>query len=152
MNNSAEHRRDHPGDTSAPAGTMRVRIIAASGFRLEEDAVRIVAEAENGAFCLLPRHRDFATSLVPGLFEFTTTEDTDYYLAVDEGLLVKSDGDVSVCTRHAVLGDDLETLQQVVDEEFAQLDDRERAARAAVARLEADFARRFLTLREHDHV
>lgn len=132
--------------------TMRLRVTATSGFQLDRVAVRVVAEGENGAFCLQPRHRDFATALTPGLLEFTTDADEDQFLAVDEGVLVKSGFDVMVCTRHAVCGDDLSTLQQVVEENFAVLDDRERAARSAVARLEADFARRFLMLRERDHV
>lgn len=128
---------------------MRLEVVAASGVRLEERVVRIVAEAENGSFCLLPRHRDFATSLVPGIIEFTSDQDRDHFLAVDEGVLVKAGPVVSVGTRHAVLGDDLSALEQVVEEQFARLDDREKLAREAVAQLEADFARRFLSLREH---
>lgn len=132
-----------------PAGTMTFKLVAASGFQFEKPAVRIVAEAENGSFCLLPRHRDFATSLVPGLLELTSEADHDFFLAVDEGMLVKTGSVVCVGTRHAVLGDDLGTLQSIVNEQYSRLDDRERAARAAVARLEADFARRFLSLRDH---
>ena len=115
---------------------------------LDGPALRIVAEAENGSFCLLPRHCDFAAALVPGLFEYTPDDDdgAERYLAVDEGLLVKSGADVYVSTRHAVVGEDLESLKRVVEEEFAALDERERAARAAVDRLEADFARRFMKL------
>jgi len=130
---------------------LRLLITAPSGFRLEETVLRIVAEAENGAFCLLPRHQDFASSLVPGVFEFTSTTGVEHFLAIDSGLLVKNGTEVSVCIRHAVRGDDLTTLKRIVDDEFAALDDRERAARSAVARLEADFTRRFLNLREHDH-
>ncbi len=134
------------------AGLMRLQISAPDRIVLEGPALRIVAEAENGSFCLLPRHRDFAAALVPGLFEYTPDDEEERYLAIDEGLLVKSGADVFVSTRHAIVGDDLESLKRVVEEEFATLDERERAARAAVARLEADFARRFMKLSEHDHV
>lgn len=131
---------------------MTLRVSSPTGFFLNESVVRIVAEAENGSFCLLPRHQDFTTSLVPGLLEFTAASGDENVLAIDEGLLVKVGDQVSLCTRHAVQGDDLESLRQVVDDEFARLDDRERAARAAVARLEADFARRFLNLQGQEHV
>ncbi len=134
------------------AGLMRLQISAPDRIVLDGPALRIVAEAENGSFCLLPRHRDFAAALVPGLFEYTPDDAGERYLAVDEGLLVKSGADVFVSTRHAVVGDDLESLKRVVEEEFAALDERARAARAAVARLEADFARRFMKLSEHEHV
>lgn len=131
------------------AAAMRLNVVAASGMRLDERVVRIVAEAENGSFCLLPGHRDFATSLVSGIIEFTSEDERDRFLAVDEGVLVKADTVVSVGTRHAVLGDDLAALNQIVEEQFARLDDREKLAREAVAQLEADFARRFLSLRDH---
>lgn len=132
--------------------SIRLTIVAPSGFRLVEDVVRVSTEAPNGCFGLLPGHRDMATSLVPGILEFETTNGLIRVVAIDEGLLVKSNSEVHVCALHAVVGDDLGTLQQVVEHEFAELDDRERATRSAVARLEADFAHRFLSLREHDHV
>jgi F-type H+-transporting ATPase subunit epsilon len=131
------------------ASVMRLEVVAASGVRMDERVVRIVAEAENGAFCLLPGHRDFAAALVPGIIEFTTEQNHDLFLAVDEGVLVKAGPVISVGTRHAVLGEDLSVLRQIVEEQFARLDDREKLARQAVAQLEADFARRFLSLRDH---
>jgi F-type H+-transporting ATPase subunit epsilon len=131
---------------------MQLQIVSTSGFRLEETVVKVIAEAQDGSFCLLPAHRDLATSLVPGLLEFETTVGRTRFAAVDEGLLVKSDSVVHICTLHAVVGDDLSTLEEIVRNEFTELDDRERATRSAVARLEADFAHRFLALREHDHV
>lgn len=131
---------------------LRMHVIATTGFRLDATVSRIVAEAENGSFCLLPRHRDFAAAIVPGVLEYVTDDGAERYLAVDEGLLTKADTDVFVCSRHAVASDDLSLLERVVAEEFAVLDARERAARTAVARLEADFARQFLSLREERHV
>ncbi len=131
--------------------TMRLRIVSPSGFSLTDEVVKVTAEAQDGCFCLLPAHRDLATSLVPGLLEFESSTNRIRFVAVDEGLLVKTDAEVYVCTLHAVVGDDLSTLQQIVEHEFAELDDRERATRSAVARLEADFAHRFLSLREQDH-
>ena len=131
---------------------MKLKVTSASGYRDEELVVRIVAEGSNGTFCLCPRHQELATVLVPGLVEFTTAAGDISYLAIDEGVLIKANRDVSICTRHAARGDDLNSLQRIVDEQFAELDVREQAARAAVARLEADFARRFLTLQERGHV
>lgn len=137
----------------AAGRVMNLKVLLPSRVLLDEPADRIVAEAANGSFCLLPRHRDFATALVPGLLEFTSDRDQSaVFLAVDEGLLVKFGSDVFVSTRHAVRGDDLGSLRSIVAQDFVQLDERERAARTALARLEADFARRFLALSEHEHV
>jgi len=45
----------------------------------------------------------------------------------------------------------LEELRRLVREEFSQMDEQQRAAHTAVARLEADFLRRTMALTE-DHV
>ncbi|GAH09245.1 unnamed protein product, partial [marine sediment metagenome] len=42
---------------------------------------KVVAEAENGWFCLLPKHVDFTTSLTPGILMLTTPEGKDILLA-----------------------------------------------------------------------
>ena len=36
--------------------SMRVRVILPSGVLLDRAAEKVVAEAPNGVFCLLPRH------------------------------------------------------------------------------------------------
>jgi F-type H+-transporting ATPase subunit epsilon len=32
----------------------------------------VIAEAQNGSFCLLPHHIDFVAALAPGLLAYTT--------------------------------------------------------------------------------
>ena len=44
--------------------------------------------------------------------------------------------------------DELEKLKQIVDETFQVLDEKEKTARAAAAKLEADIVRRFVELRD----
>ena len=131
---------------------MTFVVVGATGLRLEVNVSQIVAEAADGSFCLLPRHRDFVTSIVAGLVDYVIEDGTEQYLAADEGILTKTDRTVVLCTRHAVACRRLDEIERVMTEEFAVLDDRERAARAAVARLEADFAKQFLLLREDRHV
>jgi F-type H+-transporting ATPase subunit epsilon len=66
---------------------------------------------------------------------------------VDGGLLVKYGQDVLISTARAVVGGDLAmTLRHTVDQEFLAIDERERATRGVMARLEADFIRRFLEM------
>ncbi len=67
---------------------------------------------------------------------------------MDEGVLVKRGDEVLVSTRQATRGTDLQELRNKVREEFATLDDRERAAQAAAAKLEASFLRSYLELAE----
>jgi F-type H+-transporting ATPase subunit epsilon len=116
---------------------------------LSEEVARIRAEGANGSFCLLPRHIDFVTTLVPGMINFETMDGREVFLAIDEGVLVKRGSDVLVSTANALGGSDLEQLSHTVREEFQRLNDRERQARQVLARLEADFARRFLESGEY---
>jgi F-type H+-transporting ATPase subunit epsilon len=123
---------------------MRLKLVTPTRVIIDEPVDKIVAEAPNGSFCLLPRHVDFLSSLTPGLFMFTRPTRQEVFFAVDEGLLVKCASDVWVSTRRALGGTDLGQLRQTVHEEFEKLDERERVCQSALARLEANFIRRFL--------
>lgn len=126
---------------------MNLRILLPTRILLDRPVDKIVAEAENGSFCLLPRHVDFVAALVPGLLSYTAGEQEEF-VAVDEGILVKNGADVLVSVRDALIGPDLGMLRLMVTEQYEVLDEREKRARSALVRLEADFVRRFIELRE----
>ena len=125
---------------------MRLTVLLPGRVTVDDEVTKVVAEAENGSFCLLPRHVDFVAALVPGVLVAVTRDGVDRFVGLDEGILVKCGGDVLVSTRRAVLGEDLTSLEERVEAEFLTLDERERAARSALARLEAGVVRRFLEL------
>jgi len=127
---------------------MNLRIMLPSEVLIETEAAKIVAEAQNGLFCLLEHHVDFTTALSPGLLSYQTPQGENVLLAMDVGILVKKGSDVIISTRNAVRGPDLGHLKQVVEEQYRELDDREKKARAAAARLEADLVRRFMEMKE----
>lgn len=127
---------------------MRLQILLPTRILVDCPVTKVVAEAENGSFCLLPRHVDFVAALTPGLLSFTTPEGKEEFAAIDEGVLVKRGPEVEVSVRDAVRGADLGLLRLMIRESFEALDDREKRARGALARLEADFVRRFIELRE----
>ncbi len=126
---------------------MNLRILLPTRILIDRPVDKVIAEAENGSFCLLPRHIDFVAALVPGLLSFTTDQQ-EQFVAIDEGVLVKNGADVLVSVRDAVIGPDLGLLRLMVRERFEALDEREKRARSALVRLEADFVRRFIELRE----
>jgi len=131
---------------------IQLKILKPEGVFLDEPVVCVIAEALNGSFCLKPRHRDFATAIVPGIVEYRVADGSSTYAAVDEGLVVKSGFEVLIVTRDVVVSRDLEQLRETVVQQFEVLDDRERSARSAIVKLEADFVRRFLELGESPHV
>jgi F-type H+-transporting ATPase subunit epsilon len=97
----------------------------------------------------LPKHIDFVTALVPGVMTFQPCGKPEEYLAVDHGILVKCGADVSVSTRNAVRGADLTQLKQAVESQFLAREEREKAARAYEARLEADLVRHLMEAEKH---
>ena len=125
---------------------MRLRILLPTAILADTPARKITALGQHGSFTLLPRHVDFLAALVPGLLAYEPPGGPEAFAAVDGGILVKYGSDVLVSTGRAVVGDDIATLRDTIDEEFLAVDDRERATRGIMARLEADFIRRFLDL------
>lgn len=130
---------------------MRLKILLPNQVLVDERVTKVIAEAGNGFFCLLPRHVDFVAALVPGLLSFVAEEGQEEFLAVDEGMLVKCGQEVLVSTRNAARGPDLGTLRRTVEEQYQLLDERERLTRSALAKLEADLVRRFIDLRKPFH-
>lgn len=122
---------------------MKLTVLLPTKVLLEETVEKVAAEAENGAFVLLPNHIDFVAAIVPGILSFEFRQG-ERFVAVDEGVLVKCGDEVLVSVRQAILGENLDGLQQTVEEEYHRLDDKEKQARTAEARLEAGFIRGFI--------
>jgi len=114
---------------------------------MTQEVKKIVAEAENGSFCLMPNHIDFVATLAPGIFTYEPAKGGQELLAMDVGTLVKKGSNVLVSTRNAVRAPDLGKLKQVVMEKYDVLDEREKMVRSASARLEASLIRRFVELK-----
>ncbi|MGB8992069.1 MAG: F0F1 ATP synthase subunit epsilon [Desulfobaccales bacterium] len=129
---------------------MRLTVLLPTEILVDEEVAKVVAEAQNGSFCLLPRHIDFVAALVPGLLSFVKSADgAEEFLAADEGLLVKCGPQVLVSTRQAVRGGELGLLRETVEKTFKVLTDQEKRTRTALANLEANFIRRLLKLEEY---
>lgn len=122
---------------------MKLKVLLPAKVLLDEEVEKVTAEAENGFFTLLPRHVDFVAALVPGIFSYQTTGGAEYFLAIDEGVLVKQGEQVFVSTARAMSGDNLDQLQDTVEIELKVLSENEIKARTVMSRLEADTLRRF---------
>lgn len=136
-----------------PLMTLKV-LLPFEVFAEETGVTRIVVETAQGSFGLLPQRLDCVAALVPGILSFQTEgqgedqgeDQGEVFLAVDEGVLVKTGPDVAVTVRRALRGHDLACLRDTVLQEFLALDAQEEAMRTAMARLETGFLRRFATL------
>ena len=111
-------------------------------FAEKHNVLRIVAVTHEGAFGLLPHRLDCVASLTPGILVFETKAEGEVYVAVDEGVLVKTDSEVLVSVRNAIGGMSLGKLREAVEEEFLELDEQEQKVRSVLAKMESGFIRR----------
>ena len=127
---------------------MRLKLLTPTEAMMDEAVIKINAEGPDGLFCLLPRHRDWVAALIPGILGLTAPDGNEAFVAVDHGVLVKCGDEVLISVRRAVRDHDLARLREVVEKHFRHHDEQEKAARGAIARLEAGVIRRFLELQE----
>jgi F-type H+-transporting ATPase subunit epsilon len=116
-------------------------------FAVQEAVMRIVAESRQGAFGLLPHRLDCVAALEPGILTYDTDTEGEQYVALDEGVLVKSGPDVMVSVRNAIAGTDLRQLRETVEREFLTLDEQEQSLRSVMVKLESSFMRRLADFR-----
>ncbi len=111
-------------------------------FAEKKDVLRIVAETRNGSFGLLPNRLDCVAALEPGILTYETGAEGEVYVAVDEGVLIKTGQDVLVSVRNAIFGTDLSQLREAVKREFLTVDEKEQNMRSVMAKLESGLIRR----------
>ena len=130
-----------------PLMTLKV-LLPFEIFANETAVSSIVVETPQGSFGLLPQRLDCVAALVPGILSFEVEGQGEVFLAVDEGVLVKTGPAVVVSVRRALRGTELSRLREAVEQEFLTLDAQEEEMRTAMARLETGFMRRFATLQD----
>jgi len=126
-----------------PLSRMKLRVLLPFQIFAEKaNVTRIVAETQEGSFGLLPNRLDCVAALIPGILVIETEDEVESYFAIDEGVLVKTGGDVLVSVRNAIAGAQLSELREAVDREFLTLDEHQESVRAVLARMESGFIRR----------
>jgi F-type H+-transporting ATPase subunit epsilon len=126
-----------------PATPMRLKVLLPFQVFTERTGVfRIVAETREGSFGLLAHRLDCVAALAPGILIYETKAEGEAYVAVDEGVLVKTGLEVLVSVRNAIAGANLGHLRETVQRQFLDLDAKERSVRSVLAKMEGDLMRR----------
>jgi F-type H+-transporting ATPase subunit epsilon len=121
---------------------MNLKVLLPFGIFAEKTGVsRIVAETREGSFGLLPHRLDCVAALAPGILIYENETEGEVYVAVDEGVLVKTGPGVLVSVRNAIAGTNLGQLREAVEREFLSLDEREQSVRSVLAKMESDLIR-----------
>ncbi len=133
-----------------PATLMHLKVLLPfQVFADQTNVARIVAETREGSFGLLPHRLDCVAAIAPGILTYQTATGDEVFVAVNEGVLVKTGPDVLVSVRRALGGADLGHLRDAVKRDFLTLDEHEQSMRVVITKLEAGFLRRFASL-QHD--
>jgi F-type H+-transporting ATPase subunit epsilon len=126
-----------------PLARINLKVLLPFHLFFEKTGVlRIVAETHEGLFGVLPHRLDCVAALVPGILTYETEAEGEVFVAVDEGVLVKTGLDVVVSVRRALGGTDLDQLRDAVEREFLTLSEREQSVRSVMEKMESDFIRR----------
>jgi F-type H+-transporting ATPase subunit epsilon len=115
-------------------------------FVEKRDVKRIVAQTPQGSYGILPQRLDCAAALEPGILTYETEAEGEVFMAVDQGVLVKTGMDVLVSVRNAIGGTDLAKLHEAVKREFLNLDEQEKSVRSVLAKMESGFIRHLMEL------
>ncbi len=127
---------------------MRLLVTTPTAVIVDEAKVRSVrAEDESGGFGILPGHTDLLTVLTISVVSWQREDGGQRFCAVRRGVLTVSRGtQVAIATRQALLGDDLDTLETVVLDEFRSAADAEQRARTEALKLEMRAIRQIVRL------
>lgn len=99
----------------------------------------VTVDTNRGSFGFLPHRLDCIAVLVPGILSYRTAQGRLEYVAIDEGVFMKTEGQILVSVRNAIGGADLGKLRQTIEREFKSLDEKEIKARSVIAKIESEF-------------
>jgi F-type H+-transporting ATPase subunit epsilon len=131
-----------------PPDLMKLKILLPFQVFAEKAGVsRIVAETQGGSFGFLPHRLDCTAALVPGILTFEIEGSAPTYVALDEGVLIKTGMEVHISVRNAISGTDLGTLRKAVADEFINISDEERNMRSKINKLNTGLITRLVELK-----
>lgn len=127
---------------------MRLKILLPYGIFADIKKVKkVIAETTAGSYGILPRRLDCTAALVTGILVYETQDEEEKYIAVNEGILIKTGLLITVSVRNAIGNAPLGELKTMVQREMVELDELEVNARSVMAKLETGFLRNFQNLR-----
>ena len=130
------------------SASMQLKILLPyATFAEKNDVLRIVAETNQGSFGILPNRLDCSAVLTSGIFCYQCKDAQEVFIAVDQGVLVKTGFNIMVSVRRAVGQASLDQLHAVVKQEFQVLDEQEQRMQEIKMKLEAGFLRQLTDFR-----
>ncbi|MBB1409321.1 F0F1 ATP synthase subunit epsilon [Pseudoalteromonas sp. SG44-17] len=128
---------------------MHLKLLLPSQVFIDKtDISNIIVETSSGSYGLLPHRLDCVAVLTPGILTFSTIAEGEIFVAVDEGVLVKTGPDVLVSVRNALVDSDLTKLRAAVEQDFLAINEQALQVRAVMAKLESGFLHKFVSFKQ----
>lgn len=127
---------------------IHLKIMTPEQIIADRKVDKIIADGQNGFFCLKPRHVDFTSALRAGIFYYYIGEE-EFFTAIDSGILVKCGKEVLVSALNAISGKDLKELEELVKQKFIEVEETEQASVMALRNLEAELVQHFVDLEKN---
>ncbi|BBO56692.1 F0F1 ATP synthase subunit epsilon [Cobetia amphilecti] len=125
---------------------MKLSIVTPLSIIVEQDIDSLRAEDPSGSFGILKGHCDFMTALSISAISWRLGAE-QHFCALRGGVLTLRQGDITIATREAVTGDDLETLDRQVLTRFREDREHERHEHVEGLRLQLNALRQMVARR-----
>jgi len=129
---------------------VKLRVLTPSEVILEQDVAHVTVEDPTGSLGIRPGHATLMTPLVPGVVVARTERGSEYYVAVNGGVMLVDKDAVEIVARQAIAGTSAAELESNVVAGFEKDSDDARANRAAFEKLRISFMRGVVELDRAD--
>lgn len=127
---------------------LQLKVMEPERILVKATVTKVIAEGEDGSFCIKPRHIDFVSALRSGILIYHT-DDKEHYIAVDEGILVKCGETVMISVLNGIEGTDLSKLENAIRKQFHKTDAINKATDIALKGMEADLLLHFMEMEKN---
>ncbi len=111
-----------------------------------ENVLYLSFETATGSYGFFPHRLDCVSALIPSILTYKTDLE-EVYVAVDEGILIKADTQITISTRNGFSSSDLGQLQALVEETYLQQNEKESRVKKVIDKLESEFLKRYVETR-----
>lgn len=124
---------------------MHLQVCSPSEIILDLNVEKFIFEGLEGEYTILPHHQDFVSVVKTGIVRYFYDSKV-FYVACQQGTIIKKMNHLILSTPLAILGDDLNTLVQKIESDFKQMEENRKEQNISMARLEIGLTRGLLDL------
>jgi len=103
---------------------------------LDEEVKKISLKGKEGSYSIFPNHLDYISSIKTNVLYYVDKHNKTYYVAINEGILVKCGNHVKLSVFSGIKGTDIKELEKKIAENIRQAEEAKKAYITSVTNLE----------------